>query len=153
MVGAGTVVQPHDLVNAADAGAVIAVSPGLRPALSAAAASGPIPLLPGEVTPSEVIAACRRVSELKLFPAQQTGGIGMLRAMSGPLADVSFCPTGGIDAESAADFLALPNVACVGGSWLVPRSAVAAGDCGAIRILARNAATLRNNEIDAARRL
>ena len=98
------------------------VSPGLTPELVAAARDSALPLLPGVMTPSDVIAArAAGFTELKLFPAQQAGGIGMLKALAGPFPDVTFCPTGGISAATAPDFLALPNVACVGGSWLTPR--------------------------------
>ena len=96
------------------------------------------------MTPSDVIAAkAAGYRELKLFPAQQAGGIGMLKALGGPFPDVMFCPTGGVTAATAPDFLALPNVACVGGSWLTPKEAIAAGDWGRITALAREAAALR----------
>ena len=105
-----------------------------------------MPLLPGVMTPSDVLAArAAGFRELKLFPAQQAGGIGMLKAMAGPFPDVTFCPTGGITAASAPDFLALPNVACVGGSWLTPRDAVSAGDWSRITALALEAAVLRSS--------
>jgi len=92
------------------------------------------------------MAACSAgFNELKLFPAQQAGGIGMLKAMAGPLLEVTFCPTGGGTAASAPDFLALSNVACVGGSWLIPHGAVAAGDWSRITALAREAAGLRSS--------
>ena len=106
-------------------------------------ASNGLPLLPGVMTPSDVIAArAAGFTEMKLFPAQQAGGIGMLKAMGGPFPDVTFCPTGGITAATAADFLALPNVACVGGSWLTPPEAVAAGDWERVTSVARDAARL-----------
>ena len=129
------------------AGATFAVSPGLTPLLAQAAAESGLPLLPGTMTPSDVIAALAAgYRQLKLFPAQQAGGIGMLKAMAGPFPDVVFCPTGGIKYESAPDFLALPNVACVGGSWLTPQAAVAAGDWAAITDLARQASALRGRQ-------
>jgi 2-dehydro-3-deoxyphosphogluconate aldolase/(4S)-4-hydroxy-2-oxoglutarate aldolase len=123
---------------------VFGVSPGLTPALVAAAANSGLPLLPGVMTPSDVIAArAAGFTELKLFPAQQAGGIGMLKALGGPFPDLTFCPTGGVTPATAPDFLALPNVACVGGSWLAPRDAVAAGDWARVTELARQAAGLR----------
>jgi 2-dehydro-3-deoxyphosphogluconate aldolase/(4S)-4-hydroxy-2-oxoglutarate aldolase len=111
--------------------------------IAAAAATG-LPLLPGVMTPSDVIAArAAGFRQLKLFPAQQAGGIGMLKALAGPFPDVIFCPTGGISAAVAPEYLALPNVACVGGSWLAPREAVTAGNWQAISRLAREAQALR----------
>ena len=101
-------------------------------------------MLPGVMTPSDVIAArASGFAELKLFPAQQSAGLGMLKAMGGPFPDVTFCPTGGVTAATAPDFLALPNVGCVGGSWLTPKDAVLAGDWRRITALAREAAGLR----------
>ena len=109
-----------------------------------AARGSPLPLLPGAMTPSEIIAAkAAGYSQLKLFPAQQAGGIGMLKALGGPFPDVTFCPTGGVTVATAPEFLALPNVACVGGSWLTPKDAIAAGDWARITALARDAAALR----------
>ena len=144
IVGVGTITRAEDFDAALKAGARFGVSPGLTPALVAAAKDSALPLLPGVMTPSDVIAArAAGFTELKLFPAQQAGGIGMLKAMGGPFPDVSFCPTGGIAAATAADFLALPNVACVGGSWLTPQDAIAAGDWGRITALARETAGLR----------
>jgi 2-dehydro-3-deoxyphosphogluconate aldolase/(4S)-4-hydroxy-2-oxoglutarate aldolase len=131
-------------VQSIKAGALFGVSPGLTPELIAAARDSGLPLLPGVMTPSDVIAArAAGFTELKLFPAQQAGGIGMLRALGGPFPDVTFCPTGGIAATTAADFLGLANVACVGGSWLTPPDAIAAGDWGRITALARETAGLR----------
>jgi 2-dehydro-3-deoxyphosphogluconate aldolase/(4S)-4-hydroxy-2-oxoglutarate aldolase len=96
------------------------------------------------MTPSDVIAAIAAgYRQMKLFPAQQAGGIGMLKALGGPFPDVTFCPTGGVTAASAGDFLVLPNVGCVGGSWLTPKDAVAAGDWKGITSLAHDAAGLR----------
>jgi 2-dehydro-3-deoxyphosphogluconate aldolase / (4S)-4-hydroxy-2-oxoglutarate aldolase len=144
IVGVGTISRPEDFVQAAAAGARFGVSPGLTPALIDGAHASGLPLLPGVMTPSEVIAArAAGFTELKLFPAQQAGGIGMLKALGSPFPDVTFCPTGGVTAESAPDFLALPNVACVGGSWLTPKEAVAKGDWKKITALARAAASLR----------
>lgn len=143
IVGVGTLTRPQDFAQAADAGARFGVSPGLTSAMAQAAHETGLPLLPGVMTPSDVIAArLAGFSELKLFPAQQAGGIGMLKALSGPFPDAVFCPTGGITVETAPEFLALPNVACVGGSWLTPRAALAAGDWEAITALARQAVAL-----------
>jgi 2-dehydro-3-deoxyphosphogluconate aldolase/(4S)-4-hydroxy-2-oxoglutarate aldolase len=143
IVGAGTVTRPFDLDQAIAAGAAFAVSPGLTGGLIAAARNAPIPLLPGVMTPSEAMAARDAgFTRLKLFPAQQAGGIGMLKAMAGPLPDLRFCPTGGITPETAADYLRLPNVICVGGSWLAPEAAVANGDWRAVEKLAAGATAL-----------
>jgi 2-dehydro-3-deoxyphosphogluconate aldolase / (4S)-4-hydroxy-2-oxoglutarate aldolase len=143
IVGVGTLTRPEDISEALEAGARFGVSPGLAPALSEATQDRGLPLLPGVMTPSEIIAArLAGFCALKLFPAQQAGGVGMLKAMAGPFQDVVFCPTGGITAETAPDFLALPNVICVGGSWLTPQAALAAGDWQAITELARQASAL-----------
>jgi 2-dehydro-3-deoxyphosphogluconate aldolase/(4S)-4-hydroxy-2-oxoglutarate aldolase len=143
IVGVGTLTRPQDFAHAADAGARFGVSPGLTPAMVQAAHETGLPLLPGVMTPSDVIAArMAGFNELKLFPAQQAGGIGMLKALAGPFPDVTFCPTGGITAETAPTFLALPNVACVGGSWLAPKAALATGDWGRITELARQTSSL-----------
>jgi 2-dehydro-3-deoxyphosphogluconate aldolase/(4S)-4-hydroxy-2-oxoglutarate aldolase len=143
VVGVGTITRAQDFVQSIEAGAVFGVSPGLTPELVAGARDSGLPLLPGVMTPSDVIAArAAGFTEMKLFPAQQAGGIGMLKALGGPFPDVTFCPTGGVSAATAADFLALPNVACVGGSWLTPADAVAAGDWDRITTLARDAARL-----------
>jgi 2-dehydro-3-deoxyphosphogluconate aldolase/(4S)-4-hydroxy-2-oxoglutarate aldolase len=143
ITGVGTITRAEDFDAALNAGALFGVSPGLTPALVAAAKDSALPLLPGGMTPSAVIAArAAGFTELKLFPAQQAGGIAMLKALAGPFPDLAFCPTGGIGAATAADFLALPNVACVGGSWLTPGDAIAAGDWGRITELARAAAAL-----------
>ena len=147
VVGVGTVTRPEDLVASRQAGATFAVSPGLTPLLAQAAAESGLPLLPGTMTPSDVIGAIAAgYRQMKLFPAQQAGGIGMLKAMAGPFPDIVFCPTGGIKYESAPDFLALANVACVGGSWLTPQAAIAAGDWAAITDLARQASALRGRQ-------
>jgi len=144
IVGVGTLTRPEEFAAARDAGARFGVSPGLTPALIAAAKSSGLPLLPGVMTPSEVLAAREQgFSQLKLFPAVPAGGIGMLNALAGPLPDVTFCPTGGITQESAAAFLACNNVACVGGSWLTPKDALLAGDWGRITQLALAASGLR----------
>ena len=144
IIGVGTLTQPEEFAAARDAGAVFGVSPGLTPALIAAAKSSGLPLLPGVMTPSEVMAAREHgFKQLKLFPAVPAGGIGMLNAIAGPLPDVMFCPTGGISQETASQFLSLKNVACVGGSWLTPKDAIAAGDWERITDLAKAASGLR----------
>jgi 2-dehydro-3-deoxyphosphogluconate aldolase / (4S)-4-hydroxy-2-oxoglutarate aldolase len=144
IVGVGTITQPQEFAQASDAGAQFAVTPGLTPALIDAARRASLPLLPGVMTPSEVIAAkAAGYLQLKLFPAQQAGGIAMLKALGGPFPDVTFCPTGGITAATAPDFLALPNVGCVGGSWLTPKDAIAVRDWDSITAVAREAAALR----------
>ena len=144
IVGVGTITRAEDFDRSIKAGAVFGVSPGLTPDIVAAARASALPLLPGVMTPSDVIAArAAGFSELKLFPAQQAGGIGMLKALAGPFPDVTFCPTGGVSAATAPDFLALPTVACVGGSWLTPRDAIDAGDWARITALAREATALQ----------
>jgi 2-dehydro-3-deoxyphosphogluconate aldolase/(4S)-4-hydroxy-2-oxoglutarate aldolase len=143
IVGVGTLTQPDEFASARDAGAVFGVSPGLTPALIEAARKSGLPLLPGVMTPSEVLAAREAgFRELKLFPAVPAGGVGMLNAIAGPIPDVTFCPTGGISIDSAPQFLALKNVACVGGSWLTPKDALQAGDWARITELAKAAAAL-----------
>ena len=143
IVGVGTLTQPSEFAAARDAGAVFGVSPGLTATLIEAARKSGLPLLPGVMTPSEVLAAREAgFRELKLFPAVPAGGVGMLNAIGGPIPDVTFCPTGGISIDSAPQFLALKNVACVGGSWLTPKDALQAGDWARITELARAAAAL-----------
>ncbi|WP_326939375.1 bifunctional 4-hydroxy-2-oxoglutarate aldolase/2-dehydro-3-deoxy-phosphogluconate aldolase [Actimicrobium sp. GrIS 1.19] len=144
ILGVGTLTKPEEFAAARDAGAVFGVSPGLTPALIAAARSSGLPLLPGVMTPSEVMAAREAgFRQLKLFPAVPAGGVGMLNAIAGPLADVMFCPTGGISLQTAPAFLACKNVVCVGGSWLTPKDAMAAGDWARITVLAQEASRLR----------
>lgn len=144
IVGVGTLTQAEEFVAARDAGAVFGVSPGLTAALIAAAKSSGLPLLPGVMTPSEVMAAREAgFRQLKLFPAVPAGGVGMLNAIAGPLGDVTFCPTGGISLETAPDFLACKNVACVGGSWLTPKDVLKSGDWARITALAAAASKLR----------
>jgi 2-dehydro-3-deoxyphosphogluconate aldolase/(4S)-4-hydroxy-2-oxoglutarate aldolase len=140
IVGAGTVTRPEQLHACIDAGARFAVSPGLTDELIAASADVRLPFLPGVFTPSEVMRAyAHGFDALKLFPAMQAGGLGMLKAMHGPLPDAVFCPTGGIDADNFVDFLALPNVACVGGSWVCPADAIRQHDWERVRRLAGDA--------------
>lgn len=143
VVGAGTVRSPADAAAAAKAGAQFAVSPGYTRALGQACRDQGLPLLPGVATGSEIMQAQEDgYTELKFFPALQAGGAAMLKAWAGPFFDVKFCPTGGITPANAAEFLALPNVACVGGSWLVPADALAQGDWTRIEALAREAAQM-----------
>lgn len=143
-VGAGTVLGAADLQGAHAAGARFAVSPGSTPALLAAAHDCDLPWLPGAASASEAMVLLEHGHRLqKFFPAAAAGGIAQLRALAGPLPQLGFCPTGGIDAASATDYLALPNVVCVGGSWLTPAAAVAAADWSHIGQLARAAARLR----------
>ena len=144
IVGVGTLTQPEQFAAARDAGAVFGVSPGLTAALIEASRTSGLALLPGVMTPSEVMAAREAgFRQLKLFPAVPAGGVGMLNAIGGPLPDVTFCPTGGISIDNAPQFLACKNVACVGGSWLTPKDAINAGNWAHITELARAAAALR----------
>lgn len=137
IVGVGTLTRAVQFSEALDAGAAFAVSPGLTDDLAAASREAELPFLPGVFTPSDVMRAQQQgFHALKLFPAQQAGGVGMLKALAGPLPEVRFCPTGGIGAENFADFLALPNVACVGGSWVCPADAIEDRDWGRIAGLA-----------------
>lgn len=143
VVGAGTVRSAADAQAAAMAGARFVVSPGYTHAVGKACHDLGLALLPGVATGSEIMMAQEDgYTALKFFPAMQSGGAGMLKAWHGPFNDVKFCPTGGITAANAAEFLALPNVACVGGSWLTPADAMAAGDWARITRLAAEAAAL-----------
>jgi 2-dehydro-3-deoxyphosphogluconate aldolase/(4S)-4-hydroxy-2-oxoglutarate aldolase len=144
ILGVGTLTQHDEFAAARDAGAVFGVSPGLTAELIAGAKSSGLPLLPGVMTPSEVmVARAAGFRQVKLFPAVPAGGVAMLNAIAGPLPDMLFCPTGGISQQTAAQFLACPNVACVGGSWLTPKGVMAAQDWARITDLARAASTLR----------
>jgi 2-dehydro-3-deoxyphosphogluconate aldolase/(4S)-4-hydroxy-2-oxoglutarate aldolase len=144
IIGVGTLTKAVDFAAADRAGAQFGVTPGMTPELAAASRGARYPLLPGVMTPTELISARNAgFNVLKLFPAQQAGGIGMLQALGAPFPDVLFCPTGGITRETAPDYLALPNVVCVGGSWVAPRSLLAAGDWAGIEALARDAAALK----------
>jgi len=143
IVGVGTVTSARDLEASLAAGAMFAVSPGLTPDLAEAARAPAVPLLPGVMTPSELMHARELgFDALKFFPAREAGGVGMLRAFAGPFPDVLFCPTGGISAETAGSYLALPNVACVGGSWLAPADLMERGEWETITRLAQEAAAL-----------
>jgi 2-dehydro-3-deoxyphosphogluconate aldolase/(4S)-4-hydroxy-2-oxoglutarate aldolase len=145
IVGVGTLTRAVDFAAAGRVGAQFGVSPGLTPELAAAARGARFPLLPGVATASELIAARHAGFEvLKFFPAQQAGGTAMLRALGAAFPDVMFCPTGGITYATAPDYLALSNVASVGGSWVAPQAMLAAGDWAGIEALARDAASLRS---------
>jgi 2-dehydro-3-deoxyphosphogluconate aldolase/(4S)-4-hydroxy-2-oxoglutarate aldolase len=144
IVGAGTVRNASDAKAAANAGAKFAVSPGYTPSVGQACRDVGLSLLPGVATGSEIMMAQEDgYTELKFFPAMQAGGSAMLKAWGGPFFDVRFCPTGGVTAQNASEFLSLPNVACVGGSWLVPAEALANGDWARIEKLAREACQLK----------
>ncbi|MCB1978608.1 MAG: bifunctional 4-hydroxy-2-oxoglutarate aldolase/2-dehydro-3-deoxy-phosphogluconate aldolase [Burkholderiaceae bacterium] len=145
IVGAGTVLNAEDARRAKDAGALFAVSPGYTQAVGEACRALALPLLPGVATSGEIMAALQDGYDfLKLFPAQAVGGLGLLQAWASPFGTVGFCPTGGITAQSAAEYLALPNVRCVGGSWLTPPDAVRAGDWARISQLAQATHALKN---------
>ena len=142
-VGAGTVLSSTDLANVADAGARFAISPGATDALFDAAKASRTPLIPGIATASELMRGLEHGwRRFKFFPAESSGGIGALKGFGGPLPMARFCPTGGIDAAKAPAYLELPNVACVGGSWMLPADAVKAGDWARIGALAAEAAAL-----------
>lgn len=145
IAGAGTVRNGADVQAARQAGARFLVSPGYTTVLGQAARTANLPLLPGAATGSEIMMALDDgYTDLKFFPAVQAGGTAMLKAWAGPFAEVRFCPTGGISPGNAAEFLSLPNVSCVGGSWLVPPAALARKDWAAITQLATEAAQLRS---------
>jgi 2-dehydro-3-deoxyphosphogluconate aldolase / (4S)-4-hydroxy-2-oxoglutarate aldolase len=144
VVGVGTVLSAKDLHAAEQAGARFAVSPGVSPGLLDAADDSALPLLPGAATASEVMTLLERgYRHLKFFPAVPAGGAKLLGAWASPLPQLRFCPTGGISLTSAPDFLALPNVLCVGGSWLTPNDKFKHGDWDGIETLAREAALLK----------
>ena len=143
VVGAGTVRSRADALAAAGAGARFAVSPGYTPVVGQACRDAGLALLPGVATGGEIMQAQEDgFTELKFFPAMQAGGPAMLKAWSGPFFDIKFCPTGGVTPQNASEFLALPNVVCVGGSWLVPGDALASGDWARITRLAAEARAL-----------
>ncbi|MFD2418739.1 bifunctional 4-hydroxy-2-oxoglutarate aldolase/2-dehydro-3-deoxy-phosphogluconate aldolase [Amycolatopsis pigmentata] len=144
VVGAGTVTTAGQARQAADAGASFLVTPGCTERLLEAASSTGLPFLPGVSTVSEAMRLAEHgVSALKFFPAEPSGGVAYLKAIAGPLPSLRFCPTGGITPDNAPGYLALPTVACVGGSWLTPRDALSAKDFARIETLARKAAALR----------
>lgn len=143
VVGVGTITKPEHCAQAKKAGAQFGVSPGLTRDLHLAAQDAGLPLLPGVMTPSDLIQAIELGYEIvKFFPAQQAGGTKMLQAFYGPFPNLSFCPTGGITPETAPDFLKQPNVVCVGGSWLTPKTALASQDWAEITRLAQIASQL-----------
>lgn len=143
-VGAGTVLNARDLDAVVQAGARFAISPGATDTLYRIGAECPIPLIPGIATASELMRGLEHGwQRFKFFPAESSGGIAAVKGFGGPFAQVRFCPTGGIDAAKAPGYLALPNVACVGGSWMVPADALKAGDWQRIGDLAREAAALK----------
>jgi len=143
IVGVGTIVNCADFDAAREAGAAFGVSPGATPELLAHAAKTGFPFLPGTMTPSDMMRVLDAgFTEAKLFPAEQAGGIGLLKAVGGPLPQLTFCPTGGIDAALAPAYLALPNVACVGGSWLAPAALITKRDWDEIGRRARAASLL-----------
>ncbi|MET9667282.1 bifunctional 4-hydroxy-2-oxoglutarate aldolase/2-dehydro-3-deoxy-phosphogluconate aldolase [Streptomyces sp. NPDC006475] len=144
VVGAGTVISADGVDAAVAAGARFLVSPGWTQTLLEAMQRSGVPFLPGVSTTSEVVALLERgVDEMKFFPAEAAGGTAYLRSLAGPLPQVRFCPTGGISLASAPSYLALPNVGCVGGTWMLPADALAAKDWGRIEELAAGAAALR----------
>lgn len=143
VIGAGTIITPKDLENAIKAGSTFLVSPGTTPALIEAAKASPIPLLAGVATPTEAMNLyVQGFSHQKFFPAEAAGGVPMLKSIGGPLPQITFCPTGGIDLAKAPSYLALPNVACVGGTWMAPKELMKAGRWDEIERLAREAASL-----------
>jgi 2-dehydro-3-deoxyphosphogluconate aldolase / (4S)-4-hydroxy-2-oxoglutarate aldolase len=143
VVGVGTITRPEHCALAKKAGAQFGVSPGLTKDMHKAAQDAGLPLLPGVMTPTDILFALELGYEIvKFFPAQQAGGIAMLQAFQGPFPMLKFCPTGGITAETAPTFLALPNVVCVGGSWLTPKAALAAENWDEVTRLARGASEL-----------
>jgi 2-dehydro-3-deoxyphosphogluconate aldolase/(4S)-4-hydroxy-2-oxoglutarate aldolase len=143
LVGAGTITSPELVGRAVDAGAQFLVSPGTTPTLLRELGGSGVPFLPGTATVSEAMAVLEAgFSEMKFFPAEASGGAAFLKSLASPLPAARFCPTGGITATSATAYLSLPNVGCVGGSWLTPADALAAGDWDRVTSLAREAAAL-----------
>ena len=146
-VGAGTLLRAADVAAAAHASAHFLVSPGMVPELAGAALASELPYVPGVATPSEVMAArALGICVMKLFPAEALGGVAWLRALAPVFPGVAFCPTGGIDEANASDYLALPNVPMVGGSWMAPKDAITGGDWRRIRRLAERAAAIGRRE-------
>jgi 2-dehydro-3-deoxyphosphogluconate aldolase/(4S)-4-hydroxy-2-oxoglutarate aldolase len=143
VIAAGTVIRPEQIAEVVDAGAKLIVTPGTPRRLAEALAEAPIPVMPGCCTPSEAMALADLGFEvLKFFPAAVFGGPAWLKGVNGPLPHLQFCPTGGVDLRNAPEYLALPNVPCVGGTWVAPAKAIAEGDWNAIERLAREAALL-----------
>jgi 2-dehydro-3-deoxyphosphogluconate aldolase/(4S)-4-hydroxy-2-oxoglutarate aldolase len=149
IVGAGTIINTQTLHQAIDAGAQFIVSPGITASLLDASLTCGVPVLPGVITPSEVMRLLEKgMTAMKFFPAEAAGGIPMLKSIGGPLPQVTFCPTGGVNPKNAPEYLALNNVACVGGSWMAPADLVDAGDWAEITRRATGAASLKS-QIDA----
>jgi len=143
VVGAGTILDHAQFADAAKAGARFIVSPGVTTNLLGAAADSPVPLLPGAITPGEImLARDAGLDFLKFFPAEQAGGAGFLKALPSPFSGIRFCPTGGISQKNVREYLSLPNVICVGGSWVAPDDLVKAKDWAGIEALAHEAAGL-----------
>ncbi|WP_345985545.1 bifunctional 4-hydroxy-2-oxoglutarate aldolase/2-dehydro-3-deoxy-phosphogluconate aldolase [Sulfurimonas sp. HSL-1656] len=139
-VGAGTVINAGDLLRVRDAGGRFSFSPGISPELLSASAQEGITFIPGVATASELMAAINAgISGCKLFPATAVGGVELLRGFAGPFPEMRFCPTGGVSLANMNDFLSLPNVSCVGGSWIVPKTAVGAGEFEKITALCKEA--------------
>ncbi|GHB25739.1 ketohydroxyglutarate aldolase [Streptomyces xanthochromogenes] len=146
VVGAGTVISRAGVAKAVGAGSRFLVSPGWTSALLDAMQGSGVPFLPGVSTASEVVALLEQgVREMKFFPAEAAGGTAYLKSLAGPLPQARFCPTGGISLASAPSYLSLPNVGCVGGTWMLPPDALAAGDWARVENLAREAAALRRH--------
>lgn len=144
LVGAGTVIQPTQIDAVMEAGAVFAVSPGATDVLLTACAQKGLPILPGAATASETMKLLEGGYRFqKCFPAEPVGGVAYLKSLASPLPEARFCPTGGVTSQSAPDYLALPNVVCVGGSWVAPKAVMAARDWAQIEALAREAAALK----------
>ncbi|WP_425834539.1 bifunctional 4-hydroxy-2-oxoglutarate aldolase/2-dehydro-3-deoxy-phosphogluconate aldolase [Streptomyces fractus] len=144
VVGAGTVISPANVADSVAAGARFLVSPGWTDVLLDAMKGSGVPFLPGVSTTSEVVALLERgVHEMKFFPAEAAGGTAYLKSLAGPLPQARFCPTGGVSPANAPGYLALKNVGCVGGSWMLPADAIAAKDWGRVEALAREASSLR----------
>jgi len=146
VVGAGTILTAAQFEQATAAGSRFIVSPGATREVFAAARGSAVPLLPGAITPSEMMAALEEgLDFLKFFPAEQAGGAAFLKSLASPFAGLRFCPTGGVTTRNAGDYLSLPNVICIGGSWVAPDDAVKAGNWAMIEKLAREAAALASS--------
>jgi 2-dehydro-3-deoxyphosphogluconate aldolase/(4S)-4-hydroxy-2-oxoglutarate aldolase len=143
VVGAGTILNAKQFDEAASAGSRFIVSPGLTREVLSAAAGSDVPLLPGAITPGEIMTAAEAgLDFLKFFPAEQAGGAAFLKSLASPFAGIRFCPTGGVSLNNAGDYLSLPNVICVGGSWVAPDDLVKAGKWDEIEALARAASRM-----------
>ncbi|WP_017917733.1 bifunctional 4-hydroxy-2-oxoglutarate aldolase/2-dehydro-3-deoxy-phosphogluconate aldolase [Xanthomonas sacchari] len=143
VIGAGTVLNAIQLQQSIDAGADFIVTPGTTPTLADALAQAPLPVVPGAATPSELLALMERGFRVcKLFPASAVGGLAMLKGLAGPLAELKLCPTGGIGESTAAEYLAQPNVVCIGGSWMVPKDWLADGAWDKVRESSAKAAAI-----------